>query len=101
VAGQSEVARFGGGAVGLKRRGWRAMTGGANLSAWSREAGALSYDGGENRAGHRCNTWASWARRVRRQPRKEWASAAGWANSIGKKKKIQYAMLEFLNLNRF
>jgi hypothetical protein len=40
VAGQSEVARFGGGTVGIRRRGRRAMTCGAHLSARRGEVGA-------------------------------------------------------------
>jgi hypothetical protein len=35
-----------------QRHGKRAMTGGAHLSAMRGEAGALSCDGGRNRAGH-------------------------------------------------
>jgi hypothetical protein len=93
AVGQSEAARFCGGAVGLKRRGRRAMIVGAHLSARHREAGALSYDGGGNQAGRRCSTRACWAGRGRRQTGKEWAGVADWANSIGKKKKIKRVLI--------
>jgi hypothetical protein len=69
------------------------MTGGAHLSARRGEAVALSCDAGRNQAGHRHSTRAYWARRGRRQPRKEWAGVAGWANSIGKKKKIKRVLI--------
>jgi hypothetical protein len=75
--GQSEVDGFGSGAVGLKQRGRRVMTGGAHLSARRREAGALSRDGDGNWVGRRCNTQACWAGRGRWQPGKECAGAAG------------------------
>jgi hypothetical protein len=63
------------------------MTGGAHLSARRGEVGVLSRDRGGNRVGCRRSTWSCWAERGRRQSEKEWADAAGWANSIGKKKK--------------
>jgi hypothetical protein len=84
-----EPAGFSGGVVVLSRRRRRVMTGGAHLSARRGEAGALSCDGGGNRVGRQRSTQACWAGRGRQQPRKEWASVAGWAKSIGKKKKNQ------------
>jgi hypothetical protein len=69
------------------------MIGGAHLSARRGEAGALSCDGGRNRVGRRRSTQACWAGRGRQQPRKEWASVAGWAKSIGKKKKIKRVLI--------
>jgi hypothetical protein len=76
-----DVFKVGGGAVG---GGWI-----QRLSARRGEAEALSCDGGGNRAGRRRSMRACWAGRGRREPRKEWVGAAGWANSIGKKKKNQ------------
>jgi hypothetical protein len=52
AAGQSEAVGFGGGEVGLKRRGRWVITGGAHLLARCGEAGVLSYDGGGNWVGH-------------------------------------------------
>jgi hypothetical protein len=69
------------------------MTGGAHLLARHGEAGAPSCDGGRNREGHWRGTRAYWARQGRRQPWKEWAGVAGWANSIGKKKKIKRVLI--------
>jgi hypothetical protein len=64
------------------------MTGGAHLSARRGEAGAISYDGGGNQARSRRSTRACWAERGRQKPKKEFAGAPSWPNSIGKKKKI-------------
>jgi hypothetical protein len=61
------------------------MTGGAHLLARRKEgqrwleAGALSYDGGKNRVGHRRSTQACQAGCGRQQPGKEWAGMAAWA----------------------
>jgi hypothetical protein len=68
AAGWSEVDRFSGGAVRLRRRGRRAMIGGVHLSARRREGsrqlevGELSCDGGRNQVGRRRSTQACWAR---------------------------------------
>jgi hypothetical protein len=86
AVGQSEVAGFSGGTVRLMQCGRRAMTGGTHLSARHGEgqrrlvAGALSCDGGKNRAGRRCSMWACWAGRGRWQPGKEWAGKVAWAS---------------------
>jgi hypothetical protein len=69
------------------------MTGGTHISARRGEVGALSCDGGGNRAEHRRSTQAYWAGRGRRQPEKEWGGAAVWANSIGKTKKIKRVLI--------
>jgi hypothetical protein len=87
AVGQSDAAGFTGGVVRLKRRGRRAMIGGAHLLARRDEAGAPSYDGGKNWVRRWRSTWSCCAERGRWLPGKEWAGTAGWANSVGKKKK--------------